>query len=173
MSRVLLAIPRDVRSTVMKPALTKAAEPIRKTAQALAARETGALASSMATKTITRIETSTGVALVGPARGVFSAGKRLSKAAASAARAAGASISRPTKYAHLIEFGHRKRTKKKLVVTTKAGKRLAGGRVPPHPFMRPAFLQGAPVAEEILAAEIGKGIEKTRAALVKSGVHKA
>jgi len=87
----------------------------------------------------------TGTAKVGIATGTFTR----AGVGGSALTARGASAARPTKYGHLVEFGH--------VLKTRGG--LAIGTVRPYPFMVPAAeAQRAPYAQRVAAA--GKKVER-------------
>jgi HK97 gp10 family phage protein len=60
----------------------------------------------------------------------------------------GDDVKRPSKYDHLVEFGHRE---------------LNGGQVPPHPFMRPGWDSSIAEAQEKFQAALADGIEKEAA----------
>lgn len=55
-------------------------------------------------------------------------------------------------HAHLVELGHR--------MLNKFGEPTKLDHVPPHPFMLPALLETSDEAIKILAAELGKSLQK-------------
>jgi len=99
---------------------------------------TGALKNSLTTKVVEYPSTGKVVGLVGPDRGYYPAGKRITKVAASFKGA-----DRPSKYAHLIEFGHHvvapvkgTNRRKKTAKPAKSGTKWVEAK----PFIRPAVL---------------------------------
>jgi hypothetical protein len=187
---ILQVLPREVRNDIMKTSLAAAARPIVRAAKryARSSRQTGALMQSIDQKVINYRNTNTAVAIVGPRRDYYRAGKILGR------KDNRAGASRPANYAHLVEFGHRARnseqnTKLKTVIKTGAAERRraaeageltsAGGVrraltwVPAKPFIRPAAMTAAPQAAAAFVKGMEKGIERTRAKLIKRGTHAA
>lgn len=191
---LLQALPREMRLSILRPALGKAAEPIRAAAKTFAPSATGALKESIAIKVLDGTDAS-GAALVGPDRGYYQKGKRVKDLSS----LYGQERQKPANYAHLVEFGHVIATGGSLKAThalelvetgalskhgkplkrwkrgaiTAAAKGRATGLVAPQPFMRPALIAGAPAAEAILTEEIGRGVERVRAAGIARDAHAA
>jgi len=165
---VLRGLPADLQAQIMTTAMKVAARPIEQHAKRFAerSRDTGALK-----KSITHIVKKyrgglNATAIIGPDKGFYRGGERI-KAGGNFSKAG-----KPHKYAHLVEFGH-------FIVAPKAGTtRRKGtartlGFVAALPFMRPAVNAGHRETGEALATGIARGIEKTRARLVKAGAHRA
>lgn len=135
----------NLRDRAIKKAVRKALEPMRDTAKANARRRTGALFTSIDIKITSKgHKGSRIIGVMGPRTGVkfpvriVKSGEHMGKIY----------VAVPTRYAHLVEFGHN------LVVDGKVV-----GRVGPKPFMRPAWSQhGGDVAlrviENVLESEI-------------------
>lgn len=170
---VLRALPAAVRADILKPACEKAARPIQRSIAGMAPKDTGALRRSIQVKGIADKTKGTAAALVGPDRSYYREGKRLGKGADRRG------ANKPANYAHLVEFGHASGASSERFGGFKKGttvrKKTAEAKsfVLPRPFMRPGFAAGAPMAEAILAQEIGTSIEKYRAKLVAQGAHAA
>jgi HK97 gp10 family phage protein len=154
-SEVLNALPSDLRKQIMSTAMGEAAKPIVRAAKTFAPRKTGALRTSINHVVRKYRDGESVVAIIGPDKDYYGSGKRLKKTADRRG------ADRPSKYAHLVEFGH--------AVKGGVGAKL----VQPKPFMRPAVMSAASSTGETLAEGVRKGIERTRARLVKKGLHVA
>lgn len=140
------AMTREVRDKLLKQAMRATTKPIEQHAKALVKRRTGALQDSISTKM-----TSKGAkgeilrAWVGPER---NAGRPM-RAVTRGKKAGQIAVAVPTRYAHLIEFGHR--------IVDKSGKVV--GFAPPRPFMRPAWgAAGGDIALDTFATSLKDGI---------------
>lgn len=191
---VLNDIPKEMKAKILGVAVTKAAAPSVRAAKKHAAksRRTGALQKSIRSRTKTYPKNATAVAIIGPDRGRYGAGKRLKKG--DDARQS----NMPAKYAHLVEFGHltarggklrdtyetevsvsvsaNGRTTRRRRKTDRIKARATGevtGFVLPQPFMRPAFAETKGQMEDELVKGVGVGIERVRRKRIKSGTYKA
>lgn len=180
-SAVLRGLPQDLQNEILGTALSEAAKPIVKGAKTFAPRRTGALRNSI-THLVRKYKGGTvQVAIIGPDNGYYGKGKRLKNGADRRG------ADRPSKYAHLVEFGHHKARPKLNALTTfsqatvvrgrgttlRKGTAVSVGWVPAQPFLRPAVLAAASTTGQTLAEGISKGIEKARAKRVKKGTHAA
>lgn len=193
-SECLQGIPRELKADILATAVGEAAKPIVKSAKRHAAKSrlTGALQRSISSLVRKYKQNAVAVAVIGPDRRYYSAGKRLGK------KADRRGADQPSRYAHLVEFGHTiakggtlrdvfeikfarviTKTGKSVWrrVTTDRIKRYAtgksGGVVPAKPFLRPAVAENKGVSEAVILAGIKKGIERVRSRLVKKGVHRS
>lgn len=165
---VLRGLPAELQASIMTTAMGSAARPIQRHAKQFAerSRRTGALKDSITFVVRKYRGGLNAAAIIGPDKRSYRDGQRIKPGANLSASA------KPHKYAHLVEFGH-------FTVEPKAGttrrKRTARvlGFVAARPFMRPAVAAGQHETGESLAAGLAKGIEKTRARLVKAGTHAA
>jgi HK97 gp10 family phage protein len=152
LSAVLNQLPVEVRDKVMRDAMGTACKPIEDAARSMAPVKTGALKKSIAHKVLQTPGSPDVRGLIGPSRDYFAPNERgaMRKLSRKASKRGAA---RPSNYAHLVERGHL----------------MAGGkRVPPHPFMRPAFISAAPATGSAFALGMAAGLEKARQRLVKS-----
>lgn len=131
----------NVRDKMMKKATRAAAEPIRDAAKALVHRRTGALQDSIDIKITSSGSKGEVVrAWIGPRRGI----RVPARLVETGTHAGHIFVAIPTRYAHLIEFGHR------IVVH---GHEV--GFAAPIPFMRPAWaIAGGDVALENFTASL-------------------
>ncbi len=127
-----------VQRKVLKSTIRDAAKPMWKTARAKVARLTGLLAISLGIKTIAYKRGGTVASVIG-ARASFK-GKKAQSIREGSSRAARA---KPSKYAHLVEFGTK--------------------HSPPQPFMRPSFNQNHRKALRIIIVQAWAGIRKEAA----------
>lgn len=169
----LNALPREMRDEILKTAVDRAARPTVKAAKkhARKSRRTGALERSIAARVKNYKATATAVAIIGPDRGRYGAGKRLKK---------GSDMRQshmPAKYAHLVEFGHYSaagaNVRKSKGTSTKSGTFRANSFILPKPFMRPAFAETKSQIESELTKGIGAGVERVRAKAIKAGTFKS
>lgn len=130
--RQLKALKGVADDRIIRSALTSAALPIRKEAQALAPKDTGALAKSIGTRT-----------------------KKIRDWGFEA------SIAAKVYYAHLVEFGVAIHfISKKSKTGTRVGWRQIHPGHPPHPFLRPAFDTKKDDSVRIARDKLGKAIDK-------------
>ena len=169
LSAVLTQLPEAVKNRIMKDALKFACQPIE-SAAAKNARQvthgTGDLAASIAHKVIQKSGSPVAVALIGPSRDYFNGGMKVGKG--KSRRGA----DRPSRYAHLIEYGH-------VIVSPEKGKTIrkknakvlmkdgTARRVPARPFMRPAVMMFAAATFDFFAAGLREGMATELNKLVK------
>lgn len=161
--RNLEALTRTVRNKILRKAANASARIVLKAARQLVPKNTGLLKKSLGVRVQTYRASGTVVAIVGPRTGfkktrqgkkITAFGKKMKEAGQN-----------PSKYAHLVEYGHaviyplRKRVLSDG--TTIYGKVVRA--MPPRPFLRPAFEQtkAAAVAamNQIIAEEIEKKVK--------------
>lgn len=175
LSSVLNGIPADLRTEVLATAVKAAAAPLVRAAKRFASSsvDTGALRKSLGYVVRKYKKGATAVSVVGPRRGYYKNGKKVRKGASRKG------ADSPAHYAHLVEFGHYSRaaTGEKVSsskgTTRRSGTFKANSFVLGKPFIRPALASAKAEVKTALIQGIGKGIDKTRAKLVKKGLHKA
>lgn len=146
--------------------------------------DTGALKKSLANKTVQYADGAVVVGIIGPSTGAFSTGadgtRKIRKNAGESGfeyRKRTKGENRPSKYAHLVEFGHRSvhgggsplegrsDTGKGVWNSINEGKSLrkrtisATSYIQPKPFLRPAFDAGISTLETTLAASTKDAME--------------
>jgi HK97 gp10 family phage protein len=194
-SHVLQQLPVEIRGSILRDAVSAAAEPVKEAAKRNARRSvrTGALYASIEKKVVTAkgLKSASATAIVGPSRDYFRKGGAKVKQTGGSVDRRGAE--QPSRYAHLVEFGHHvvtggslkaqyslslvdtgKRTKtgkpvkrwKRAGVKT-AAKGKSAGWVAPRPFMRPAFLATQSKTLQVMTQSISDGIERARRNLAK------
>lgn len=136
--KVIEGLSLEMQTVILKEGVTQAVKPLVRLAKQYAPKRTGALAASISSKVIPMRKTGTAVAIMGPAKGRFSGGKMLKKGESAA------DSDQPSRYAHLVEFGH---------LTPK-------GRVAAKPFMRPATAVGAEEVSRAMVIGISSGLNK-------------
>jgi HK97 gp10 family phage protein len=156
----LQKLPVETQTKVMAVALKRAAAPVVRVAKALAPKRTGALRSSI-TSIVKKGRNGNSYAVIGPARGRFSGGKRIG------AKDSAAAADMPANYAHLVEFGHH------AVRPVKGAMRRKGTAsgirfVPAKPFMRPALISSKGASFAALAEGVAEGIDKALQRLGKN-----
>jgi len=110
-----------VRDRVLKKAINAAAKPIMATAKQYCPTDLGTLKDSISLKVSAKGTKGNAVtAVIGPKRGI----KVPIRVAKRGAHKGQTLMAVPTRYAHFVEFGHLDKS---------------GDRVPPEPFMRPAW----------------------------------
>ncbi len=114
---------------------------------AVASEDTGALQTSLTTKTVNYPEAGKVLGLMGPARGKFVGRKKSKNKLGTFFAAVSGTLSQPSRYAHLVENGH----------VAKNGK-----FVPPKPFIRPAVTTTMAEQEAGFNEGIATGFEATR-----------
>lgn len=161
----LLLLPRKVYFRTLRRALNAWGGVVRDKARSLARRQTGLLAKSLKVKAVIP-DASFNVAhhgkppyvMVGPSRdvvGPVSAGRLLSIRKATKRVLSGGHVQtrRPSRYAHLIERGH---------------KNARGGMTQAYPFIGPAAAAGETAGMEKVRQKIQEGIYAEAAALPKA-----
>lgn len=194
-SGMLNAIPKDLRTEILAQAVAAGAKPIVIAAKRFAKRSqrTGAMREAIGSITRKYPYNATAVEIVGVTKGYYRGRKKLGK------HDDRRGSESPSHYAHLVEFGHhavaggslRAQYNKELVgigkfshkgnelkrwkrtTVRQAAKGRVVGWVAPKPFLRPAMLTTKNEVTRALTEGIAKGIEKTRAKLIKSGAHAA
>lgn len=188
----LQGIPRDLKTQILATAVGEAARPIVQSAKrhAESSKLTGALQASLASKVRKYKGDEVAVAVIGPDRSYYRGSGRLKK------KDDRRGAEQPARYAHLVEFGHviakggklrneyetevvsyrlanGKLTRRKRVTdrVKKYATGVASGQVAAKPFLRPALAENQGLIESNLLNGIRKGIERTRAKLVRKGVH--
>lgn len=158
---VLKQLPDDLRRKVLQTAVGRAAGPLVAAAKANAqgSRRTGALVASLGA-IVKKGKDGTPYAAVGPRTGRYKSGKKLK------AQEDGKGAAQPSKYAHLVEFGHHTAAKSGVTPaalakgtkgkTRRKGTLYAQAFVLPKPFLRPALL----TAHAAVAEEMAKGVEE-------------
>jgi HK97 gp10 family phage protein len=143
----------DLQTVIITNAVRGAAKPVERYAKMLAPRRTGALEASIGTVVRKSKKGASAYALVGPLRGYYRGGKRVTRGASNAGAGS------PAHYAHLVEYGH---ATAKGAKGTSLRKKTAtvSGFVPPKPFMRPAAIMAAAATGAAMADGIRTGIEK-------------
>lgn len=140
LSASLQALRSEIRANVLGSAMRRVLAPVLRSARkhAKKSERTGALRRSLTTKVVEYPASGKVVGLVGPDRGYYLGGSRITKTAASFKGA-----DRPSKYAHLIEFGHHvvapikgTNRRKKTAQPAKSGTKWVEAK----PFIRPAVL---------------------------------
>lgn len=162
-AEMLRGLPAAMESRVMGDALGTAAKPIVAAAKQRVPKDTGALRRSL-TSVVRRYPRSGKViAVIGPDKDYYgSSGKRLRRGQSRYGS------NRPSKYAHLVEFGHH-------TVDSSLGQRRFRGQflkgkptatsskrtwVPARPFLRPAVTLATPEATAALADGVRRGMER-------------
>lgn len=152
LSAFLNTLPAEMRKQILSVAVARAAQPVVRAAKSMVVVDTGSLKRALGSVVRKYKNGADAVAVVGPRRGYYAAGKALKKGA----DRRGAVM--PAKYAHLVEHGH----------VGPGGKFVAG-----KPFLRPALAVSRAAVKQALVEGVGKGIERVRARMIKKGIHKA
>jgi hypothetical protein len=149
LSACLLAIGEDMRAKVLEAGVKAAVAPILAAARiyAIASEDTGALRASLTSKTGNFPETGKAYGMVGPARGKFVGNRRSKSKLGNLYAAASGTLQQPSKYAHLVEYGHIAHN---------------GKYVPAKPFIRPAVITTQAEQEIAFYEGIAAGFEATR-----------
>lgn len=137
----------------MRGAMTKAARIVAAAARRNApVGRTGALKKSIRAKVVTNTKKNEVVARVGPSRKAQGKDPKTGL------------VTRPARYAHLVEFGTASRG-----VYGEKGKTVTPGS-PPKPFLRPAYESTRRQAVEVYKTNLGPEIQKTAARISKSAI---
>lgn len=138
LSKVLRQLSKDMQTELLVPVVREVGEKIEDAMRFNVPVRTGSLYQSLDTKVIRYPKDGNAVAITGPRRKM--------------SFQTSLGIAKPSKYAHLVEFGH----------VDRQG-RFHG---PTKPFMRPAVAAIAPIALEMMARKLWKGMERSA---VKAG----
>jgi len=171
--KALKALPPAVFRRVARAANAKAMRPVVQKAKSLAARRSGLLRRSIGIKTKLYPKKLVVATVVGARANVMQ--ETVDPVTKQRRRQI------PSKYAHLVEYGHRVARKGTTLLrsgeTLKAGRRrarlekrklgVAAGFVPAKPFMRPAFDGLVPTITAVLRAEYAAAIEREHARSIK------
>ena len=151
--RSFRGIKRNVRTRILRRAVSKAARLILKDAKARVATRTGLLKKSLGIKVKTYRQSGVVVAIIGPRTG-FKRHVTLPDGTIE--------VENPTVIAHLVEKGRQ-------AVFIKTAKILSNGTiffgtkvaaVPARPFLRPAFDANKSAAENIIREEVRQGLQE-------------
>ncbi|MBK8477799.1 MAG: HK97 gp10 family phage protein [Opitutaceae bacterium] len=143
----LKGIAADVQADVIADMVKEGAKPIVRSIRARVRVQDGNLKKSIVAVVRKRKRKGTAIAVIGPeSGGQYKGGKRLKKGHGQN-DAAG-----PSRYAHLIEFGHVDRK---------------GGRVKEFPFMRPGTAEGQATASAMMEVGFQKGMNRVLAKRTK------
>lgn len=146
--RSLDGLSRTLRNQILRKAINAASKVVLDAARKLVPVETGMLKKSLAVRIQTYRSTGTVVGVIGPRTGYKKT--RQGKVLTSFGRKIKSTGRNPSKYAHLIEFGHNiARPKGKLVGYARA-----------RAFLRPAFDQNKAAIEKLLTERVAEEIEK-------------
>ena len=134
-----------IRDKLLKRAMGRATRPIEKAARDACPKDTGTLKDSISTKTTSKGGKGSSIkAWVGPARNV-----KVPVTFHKGGLGLPPFISIPTRYAHLVEFGHN--------IVNRKGETV--GHVGPRSFMRKAWDEaGGEKAVDVFEAVLGAGI---------------
>ncbi len=151
------ALPDKLRNQGMQRAMKQAARPIVQATKSLAPLRTGLLRQSIASVVVKSKDSYS--ALIGMRRSAATKKRKAqfkaSKIVTAAAGWMGIELGSPSRYAHLVEFGHNivpKRSNSQRA--SKAPHRGASGRVAARPFMRPGLQAGEQNAQWAIVREL-------------------
>lgn len=136
---VVNELPEQVRVEVLVPIVRAGGKVVKEGAKFLAPVDEGDLRDSIDQKEVRYPASFSAISVVGPARGRRKGGKM------------------PSKYAHLVEFGHQNRD---------------GTFTPPKPFMRPAVMTAETYAAQPMFAAAEKAFDQVTSKLVRKYGHK-
>lgn len=179
-SASLRAYPEAMRSQILGTAVGRAARPVRQAAKRFAqsSRRTGALQESISVVVREYENRGKAVAVVGPSKDSFKAGKKVGK------KDSKQGADKPHKYAHLIEFGHVARNSSNNTGTFKKtsarDRKRAFGEILPsvrktttfvaaRPFMRPAIISTAGRVQSDILLGVKQGMSRVRTKVIKQG----
>jgi HK97 gp10 family phage protein len=146
------------QSRILGETMAKAGKPVANLAKQKAPKDTGALRRSITVVVRRYPQRGKVIALIGAAKGYYGKGStgKLRRLGAKDSREGSRS---PAYYSHLVEYGHRMAVSTGQDARTNKGKTFRKGTlqetgyVLARPFLRPAVVQGKPLAD----AEIAKG----------------
>lgn len=149
-SAVLRELPAKMQNEILVPTINAASVPVANSMVLKAPTQTGALKASIAVK-IQKYKDGGVTAFIGPNR-----------------RFVSRYGNRPSKYAHLVEFGHVAVSPDKGT-TRRKGSATAIRFVPPKPFIRPAYDVSKLAVEQIVQDQLQKNIDMVRKRVVYGG----
>lgn len=151
LSKLLANVALDVQAEVIGAAVAEAAKPVVRAIKRRVPVRYGNLKRSIMAVVRKKKKTGKAVAVVGPERGGrYKSGKRLNKKKDDLAGS-----DQPSRYAHLVEFGHKGRD---------------GNRVAEKPFMRPGTTESMTEASGRMVVGFQKGLTKVLAKRVKKAM---
>lgn len=166
--RDLKGLSSKVERKGMRKAMTAGGKPILQATRALVPVRTGLLRQSLANK-IVRMKNGTWAALTGARRLKATKKKpkrgfKIRKGVLKAAAKLGIDVSElsPTRYAHLVEFGHASGRGGAVRGLFRAIRRFFGGgsgKIAAKPFMRPGLRAGASASREAIRTTLKDFIE--------------
>jgi len=163
LDRALERFPLEVQRTLLRRAVVRASQPAIATAKALVPKRFGLLIEAIGLKSKFYRNTGTAVTVIGARGGDKFTYVRQGQA--------GESVEKPSKYAHLVEFGTKPHKQKVLPVLTSHGiVRIKGGMHPgakPKPFLAPAFESNVQRMINIQGTVLAQGIAKIAARLAR------
>lgn len=169
--RITDLLPREIRQSVLRSAVTAGARPVEAAAKSFAPVLSGALRKSIKTVIRNYPQGAGAIAIVGPDKDYYRKGRPVKKGGVRLGAV------KPAYYAHLVEYGHHVRQPKKgrtirkgTAVMPEAGKSTW---VPAKPFMRPAAMAAKEACSRALLYGAQQGIEKARERLVRQYGHKS
>ena len=121
---------------------------VSKTAKALVPRDSGLLRKSIGTKTKLYRRSQTVITMVGPRSGMKQTVKQTGLDGRKVER-----MANPSKYAHLVERGHR-------IVINRQGRKITLGSIAPRPFLEPALRNNAGAIVSAYRGALVAGINK-------------
>jgi HK97 gp10 family phage protein len=157
---MLRDLPPSVESRVMGDAVAVAAKPIIAAAKARAPSDTGALRRSITAVVKRYPKAGKIMAIIGPDKAFYGGGKRVKQGQSKKGK------DRPSKYAHLVEFGHYSGTATGRKggfakgTSIRKGTAQATAFIRPRPFLRPAVAMATPAAVAALQGGVEKGMER-------------
>lgn len=162
LSKNLRGLSDDMRLRVTAIAVKRGARPLLRSAKRHAgkSKRTGALQKSLTSVTRQYKQQATAIEVVGPNREYYSEGKKLGKGASRAG------ADRPTKYAHLVEYGHYSTagTGRKASVSVGTSRRkgtfVETSFVRGQPFMRPALADSRAAVRSEMEAVVSAAVKR-------------
>ncbi len=160
MRQLCAGLPASVEARVMSDAVKIAAKPIVNAVKAKAPRDTGALRKSITAIVKRYPKAGKVMAIIGPDKDYYGGGRRVKDSGSKRG------ADRPSKYAHLVEFGHYSAAATGFSPITAKGTTRRKGSFPERsfvmaqPFMRPGVTAGTPEAARELARGVEVGMER-------------
>lgn len=162
LSKNLRGLSDDMRLRVIAIAVKRGARPVLRAAKRHAgkSKRTGALQKSLTSVTRQYKQQATAIEVVGPDRNYYADGKKLGKGASRAG------ADRPTKYAHLVEYGHYSTagTGRKVSVSKGTSRRkgtfVENSFVRGQPFLRPAINESKAAVRSEMEAVVSAAVKR-------------
>lgn len=154
LSKLLSGVAADVRAEVLATAVGEAARPVVRAIKKRVPVRYGNLRKSIMAVVRKKKKTGTALAVIGPERGGrYRGGARINHKKDDLRGS-----DQPSRYAHLVEFGHVGRN---------------GSRVAEKPFMRPGTSEATVAASAAMAVGFQKGLTRSLAKRVKRSIRSA